>query len=45
MIEAASRVFDPDVLTVGFARRNATYKRLGLVIQDPGAGNRAAVGA
>ena len=36
MIEAASRVFDPDVLTVGFARRNATYKRLGLLVQDPG---------
>ena len=35
MIEAASRVFDPDVLTVGFARRNATYKRLGLLIRDP----------
>jgi len=35
MIEAASRVFDPDVLTVGFARRNATYKRLGLLIHDP----------
>ena len=36
MIEAAARVFDPDVLTVGFARRNATYKRLGLLVQDPG---------
>jgi starch phosphorylase len=36
IIEAASRVFDPDVLTVGFARRNATYKRLGLLIHDPG---------
>jgi len=35
MIEAAARVFDPDVLTVGFARRNATYKRLGLLVQDP----------
>jgi glucan phosphorylase len=29
-IEAAARAFDPDVLTIGFARRNATYKRLGL---------------
>ena len=35
-IEAAARAFDPDVLTVGFARRNATYKRLGLLIHDPG---------
>ena len=35
MIEAAARAFDPDVLTVGFARRNATYKRLGLLVQDP----------
>ncbi len=24
------------MLTVGFARRNATYKRLGLLVQDPG---------
>ena len=35
-IEAASRAFDPDVLTIGFARRNATYKRIRLLIQDPG---------
>jgi glycogen phosphorylase len=35
-IEAAARAFDPDVLTIGFARRNATYKRLGLLIHDPG---------
>ncbi len=34
-IEAAARAFDPDVLTIGFARRNATYKRLGLLINDP----------
>ena len=34
-IEAAARVFDPDVLTIGFARRVATYKRLGLLIHDP----------
>ncbi len=34
-IEAASRAFDPDVLTIGFARRNATYKRIRLLIQDP----------
>jgi starch phosphorylase len=35
-IEAAARAFDPDVLTIGFARRNATYKRLGLLLHDPG---------
>ena len=35
-IEAAARAFGPDVLTIGFARRNATYKRLGLLIHDPG---------
>ncbi len=35
-IEAASRAFDRDVLTIGFARRNATYKRIRLLIQDPG---------
>ena len=34
-IEAAAHTFDPDVLTIGFARRNATYKRLGLLSQDP----------
>src|SRR6478609_5080495 len=31
--EAAAH-FDPDVLTVGFARRLATYKRLNLLLQD-----------
>jgi starch phosphorylase len=31
----ASRAFDPDVLTLGFARRVATYKRLNLLIRDP----------
>jgi starch phosphorylase len=35
-IEAAARAFDRDVLTIGFARRNATYKRLGLLVHDPG---------
>jgi starch phosphorylase len=34
-IEAAARVFDPGALTIGFARRNATYKRLGLLTHDP----------
>ena len=35
-VEAAARAFDPDVLTIGFARRNATYKRLRLLTEDPG---------
>lgn len=30
-----SGVFDPDVLTVGFARRVPTYKRLTLMLRDP----------
>jgi glycogen phosphorylase len=30
-VEAAARMLDPDVLTVGFARRVATYKRLHLL--------------
>lgn len=34
-VEAASRTFDPDVLTIGFARRMATYKRLTLLTSDP----------
>jgi starch phosphorylase len=34
-VEAAARCFDPDVLTIGFARRVATYKRLDLLIRDP----------
>ncbi len=29
------RVLDPDTLTVGFARRVPTYKRLTLMLQDP----------
>ncbi|MEY7971698.1 alpha-glucan family phosphorylase [Saccharomonospora xinjiangensis] len=29
------RIFDPDVLTVGFARRVPTYKRLTLMLRDP----------
>jgi glycogen phosphorylase len=32
--EAAAHAFDPDVLTIGFARRLATYKRLGLLLAD-----------
>jgi starch phosphorylase len=34
-VEAAARAFDPDVLTIGFARRVATYKRLDLLLYDP----------
>ena len=34
-VEAAARAFDSDVLTIGFARRVATYKRLGLLMRDP----------
>jgi starch phosphorylase len=34
-VEAAAKSFDPDALTVGFARRLATYKRLNLVMRDP----------
>jgi glycogen phosphorylase len=30
-----SRVFDPHVLTMGFARRVPTYKRLTLMLRDP----------
>jgi starch phosphorylase len=34
-VSAAESTFSPDVLTIGFARRIATYKRLGLLAQDP----------
>jgi len=34
-IENARRMFDPDVLTLGFARRFATYKRPNLLLHDP----------
>jgi glycogen phosphorylase len=34
-VQAAARAFDPEVLTIGFARRVATYKRLHLLVQDP----------
>jgi starch phosphorylase len=33
-VEAAARVFDPDALTIGFARRVATYKRLHLLTRN-----------
>jgi glycogen phosphorylase len=32
--EAGGRAFDPDTLTLGFARRVAAYKRLGLLIHE-----------
>ncbi|MGH9903805.1 MAG: alpha-glucan family phosphorylase, partial [Pyrinomonadaceae bacterium] len=34
--EAARRVFDPEALTIGFARRVAAYKRWSLILADPG---------
>jgi starch phosphorylase len=36
-VDAAAEGFDDEVLTIGFARRVATYKRLDLLIRDPGA--------
>ena len=30
-----NRLLDPNVLTIGFARRFATYKRAGLILSDP----------
>jgi starch phosphorylase len=34
-IEAADEVLDPEALTIGFARRFATYKRATLLLRDP----------
>jgi starch phosphorylase len=34
-VEAAARAFDPGALTIGFARRLATYKRVDLITRDP----------
>jgi starch phosphorylase len=34
-VEEAKHLFDPDALTLGFARRFATYKRPNLLLQDP----------
>jgi glycogen phosphorylase len=34
-VDAAARAFDPEALTIGFARRVATYKRLELLTRDP----------
>ncbi len=33
-VERAARAFDPSVLTLGFARRVASYKRLHLIVAD-----------
>jgi starch phosphorylase len=37
-VEQAARIFDPDVLTIGFARRVAMYKRLHLLARFPDRG-------
>jgi starch phosphorylase len=34
-IQAADEVLDPEALTIGFARRFATYKRATLLLRDP----------
>jgi glycogen phosphorylase len=34
LVKAASGVLDPDALTIGFARRFATYKRANLIFRD-----------
>lgn len=34
-IQSASEVLNPDALTIGFARRFATYKRATLLLRDP----------
>ena len=34
-IDSRERIFDPNVLTLGFARRFATYKRPNLLLHDP----------
>ena len=35
-VEGAKHLFDPHALTLGFARRFATYKRPNLLLHDPG---------
>jgi starch phosphorylase len=35
-VDLAARAFDPEVLTIGFARRLATYKRMQLLTRDLG---------
>lgn len=34
-VETAKHIFDPHTLTLGFARRFATYKRPNMLLQDP----------
>ncbi len=34
VVEAARTMFDPSILTIGFARRFATYKRADLILSD-----------
>ncbi len=34
-VESAKHLFDPNILTLGFARRFATYKRPNLLLHDP----------
>ena len=34
MVEAARNMLDPNILTIGFARRFATYKRADLILAD-----------
>ncbi len=34
-VDGATRLFDPNILTLGFARRFATYKRPNLLLHDP----------
>ncbi|HPA17410.1 MAG TPA: alpha-glucan family phosphorylase [Verrucomicrobiae bacterium] len=34
-IHQTNDILDPDILTIGFARRFATYKRAGLLLRDP----------
>jgi starch phosphorylase len=35
VVRAAENALDPEVLTIGFARRFATYKRANLILRDP----------
>ena len=35
VLDALESALDPDILTIGFARRFATYKRAGLLFTDP----------
>ncbi|MFV2065711.1 MAG: alpha-glucan family phosphorylase [Pirellulales bacterium] len=35
VVDAAHKILDPSALTIGFARRFATYKRADLILRDP----------